>query len=80
MRGPRAVMKSGPRSPELEKALTQKRRPNTAKNKKINKIKKKKKKYVSFLSPFLLKAIFIQKSGKYEILFRNLKMKTQLHA
>ena len=33
-------MKSGPRSPQLEKALAQKRRPNTAKY--INKKKKKK--------------------------------------
>ena len=33
VRGPRAVMKSGPRLPQLEKALTQERRPNTAKNK-----------------------------------------------
>ena len=33
VRGPRTAMKSGPRSPQLEKALTQKRRPNTAKNK-----------------------------------------------
>ena len=31
VRGPRTAMKSGPRSPQLEKALTQKRRPNTAK-------------------------------------------------
>ena len=29
--GPRATMKSGPRLPQLEKALAQKRRPNTAK-------------------------------------------------
>ena len=35
-------MKSGPRSPQLEKALAQKRRPNTAKKK-----KKKKKKNAS---------------------------------
>ena len=35
VRGPRTAMKSGPRLPQLEKALTQKRRPNTA----INKIK-----------------------------------------
>ena len=43
--GPRTVMKSGPRLPKLEKALAQKRRPNTAINKKIiiNKLKKKKK-------------------------------------
>ena len=29
--GPRTAMKSGPRSPQPEKALAQKRRPNTAK-------------------------------------------------
>ena len=33
VRGPRTAMKSGPRSRQLEKALAQKRRPNTAKNK-----------------------------------------------
>ena len=33
VRGPRTAMKSDPRSPQLEKALAQKRRPNTAKNK-----------------------------------------------
>ena len=33
VRGPRTVMKSGPRLPQLEKALAQKRRPNTAINK-----------------------------------------------
>ena len=33
VRGPRTAMKSGPRSPQLEKALAQKQRPNTAKNK-----------------------------------------------
>ena len=39
VRGPHTEMKSGPRLPQLEKALAQKRRPNTAKNKniKINK-------------------------------------------
>ena len=31
--GPRTAMKSGPRLPQLEKALAQKRRPNTAKTK-----------------------------------------------
>ena len=36
VRSPRTAMKSGPRLPQLEKALTQKRRPNTA----INKINK----------------------------------------
>ena len=30
VRGPRTVMKSGPHLPQLEKALAQKRRPNTA--------------------------------------------------
>ena len=33
MRGPRIAMKRDPRLPQLEKALAQKRRPNTAKNK-----------------------------------------------
>ena len=33
MRGPRTAMKSGPRLPQLEKALPQKRRPKTAKTK-----------------------------------------------
>ena len=32
VRGPRTAMKSGPRSPQLEKALAQKRRPNPAIN------------------------------------------------
>ena len=32
VRGLRTAMKGGPRSPQLEKALAQKRRPNTAKN------------------------------------------------
>ena len=43
MRGPRTTMKSGPHLPQLEKALAQKLRPNTAKNKEINKLIKKKK-------------------------------------
>ena len=33
VRGPRTAMKSGPCLPQLEKALAQKRRPNTAINK-----------------------------------------------
>ena len=33
VRGPRTVMKRGPRLPQLEKALAQKRRSNTATNK-----------------------------------------------
>ena len=33
VRGPRTAMKSGPYLPQLEKALAQKRRPNTAINK-----------------------------------------------
>ena len=36
VRDPRTAMKTGPRLPQLEKALAQKRRPNTAKNKLIN--------------------------------------------
>ena len=34
VRGPRTAMRSGFHSPQLEKALAQKRRPNTAKNNK----------------------------------------------
>ena len=44
MRGPRTAMKSGPRLTQLEKALAQKQRPNTAKK---NKLKKKKQHYLS---------------------------------
>ena len=33
VRGPRTAMKSGPRLPQLERALAQKQRSNTAKNK-----------------------------------------------
>ena len=33
VRGPRTATKSGPHLPQLEKALAQKQRPNTAKNK-----------------------------------------------
>ena len=39
VRGLRTTMKSGPHLPQLEKALAQKRRPNTAINKKIKKLK-----------------------------------------
>ena len=33
LRGPHTAMKSGPHLPQLEEALAQKRRPNTARNK-----------------------------------------------
>ena len=36
VRGPRTAMQSGPRLPQLEKALAQKRRPNIAINQSIN--------------------------------------------
>ena len=42
VRGPRTAMKSGSRLPQLERALSQRRRPNTAKNKKTNKQTNKK--------------------------------------
>ena len=42
VRGPHTAMKSGPRLPQLEKALAQKRRPNIAINQSINKSFKKK--------------------------------------
>ena len=55
VRGPRTAMKSGPRLPQLEKALAQKRRPNTAINK-INKLIKNvlKKKKVHILHFFVM--------------------------
>ena len=42
-------MKSGPRLPQLEEALAQKRRPNTAKNKLIN-LKKNQRLIIVFIS------------------------------
>ena len=42
MRSPRAATKSSPRSPQLEKACVQQRRPIAAKDKKINKYSIKK--------------------------------------
>ena len=42
VRGLRTAIKSGPRLPQLEKALAQKQRPNAAKNKYKDKLKKKK--------------------------------------
>ena len=52
-RGPRTAMKSGPRLPQLEKALTQKRRLNIAINQSINQsiFKKKKKKETEATPP-----------------------------
>ena len=44
VRGPRTAMKSGPRLPQLEKALAEKRRPNIAINQSINQSLKKNKK------------------------------------
>ena len=41
VRGPRTAMRSGPHLPQLERALAQKRRPNTAIKKKNKLIKKK---------------------------------------
>ena len=41
VRGPRTAMKSGPRLPQLEKALEQKLRPNIAINQSINQSFKK---------------------------------------
>ena len=46
VRGPCTAMKSGPRSPQLEKALTQKRRPNAAKKKERKKEKKERKAFI----------------------------------
>ena len=54
VRGPRTTMKSGPRLPQLEKALAQKRRPNIAINQSINQSINLKKKKKGNLFPYLL--------------------------
>ena len=80
MRGPHTAMKSGPRSPQLEKALAQKRRPNIAKNKLIFK-KNKTKLYIydhnfmyrGFLLFFLYSKFSIISIFKYIIRNNELK-------
>ena len=63
VRGLRTAMKSGPRSPQLEKARAQQRRPNTAKNK-INKINKNFFKFIYFiLFYFWLCWVFVAARG-----------------
>ena len=60
-------MKSGPRSPQLEKALAQKRRPNTAINKKL----KKKKIWVNtinFSSPLEFSKLYLTVEAKINTL------------
>ena len=52
-------MKSGPHLPQLEKALTQKQRPNTAKNKYKNKLKKKKDLKKKYMVNIFKKKIYI---------------------
>ena len=52
VKGPRTAMKSGPRSPQLEKTLARRRRPNTAKKK-----KKKKKKKLCLSIPLIYLAL-----------------------
>ena len=61
VRGPRTAMKSGPRLLQLEKALAQQRRPNTAKNK----LKKKK----SLAINVQLQTVVTFKKKKNEILW-----------
>ena len=83
VRGPRTAMKSGPRLPQLEKALTQKRRPNTVKKNKYKKINKKKKDsgvcihfiYVFFISLFIL--LYLESNLIFFFSFRSLP--TNLH-
>ena len=70
VRGPRTAMKSGARLPQLEKALAQKRRPNTA----INKLKKKKKikKKVYYIKKYIQK-IYLNKLSQHIYFFPNIK-------
>ena len=66
MRGPRTAMKSGPLLPQLEKALTQKRRPNTAKDKYKNKFKKKKRNFRDFPGGAVVKNPPANAGGRFE--------------
>ena len=69
VRGPRTAMKSGPHSLQLEKALAQKRRPNTARNNKLININFKKcpYKYVIIFDGFSLFPIVTISAWKIQI-------------
>ena len=68
VRGPRTAMKSGPRLPQLEKALTQKQRPNTAINKEINKfIKTLPVHFLTCKQGVEVKIIMRSSSSEYEV-------------
>ena len=72
MRGPRTAMKSGPHLPQLEKALAQKRRPNTAKKK-----KKQKAFYLSHTEDYSPEATFPDYSE--QVLQRSMLFSTVLY-
>ena len=87
MRSPHTAMKSSPRSPQLEKAHAQQRRPNAAKNKINNKSKYIKKKLKAFSFNLILNNIYslysdytrnahslqrIQKMQRYDVM-KNIK-------
>ena len=59
-------MKSGPRLPQLEKALAQKWRPNTAKNKQINNFLKKTKKKNYWVKQVngIMEIVLLKNNGK----------------
>ena len=71
MRGPRTAMKSGPRLPQLEKALAQKRRPNTAKN-----LKKKKKVHNACM---VQRIIFLKccVCGDHFVMYKNIELRQE---
>ena len=67
VRGSRTAMKSGPHLPQLEKALAQKRRPNTAKNKLIHLKKKRKEVLIHTTTRMNLKNIMLVKEVRHKI-------------
>ena len=79
VRGPCTAMKSGPRLPQLEKALAQKRRPNIAINQSINQSIKKKKDFISSSSPLKKKKDGLLVTCVYRIYYFNYFNSNNLH-
>ena len=73
VRGLRTAMKSGPRLPQLEKALAQKRRPNTAKKNKNKNKQTKKTTTWSYCRPYRISELTDQDEELCERITRNVR-------